>query len=63
MKTTIQINDDLLTKAMKLTNTKTKRETIEVALINIIKTLNQKNLLRYRGKEIWEGNFDDMRST
>ena len=62
MRTNIDIDNQLLSKAMKLANTKTKKETVEVALAQLIKTLKRKDLLRFQGKISWEGNLDEMRS-
>ena len=62
MRTNIDIDNQLLSKAMKLANTKTKKETVEVALAQLIKTLKRKDLLRFQGKISWEENLDEMRS-
>lgn len=40
MKTTVVIDDDLLKEAMKITGSKTKRETIEIGLRELVRRKN-----------------------
>jgi Arc/MetJ family transcription regulator len=50
MRTNIDINDDLLSKAQKITNSKTKKATIENALQLVVTLENQKKLIDLWGK-------------
>ncbi len=50
MRTTINIPDNLLSEAMKLTNINTKTDVIKEALINLIQKEKIKHLKRYHGK-------------
>ena len=50
MRTNIEINDSLLSKAQKLTNIKTKKAVVEKALELLVQLENQKLLLDYWGK-------------
>lgn len=50
MKTTIDLPESLINKAMKATASKTKVEAIKKALENIISLEERKKLLRFRGK-------------
>jgi len=50
MRTNIEINDELMAKAQKLTNIKTKKELVEKALQLLISIENQKKLLDLWGK-------------
>ncbi len=50
MKTTINIPDNLLSEAMKLTNINTKTDVIKEALFNLIQKEKIKHLKRYHGK-------------
>ncbi|MGB3778690.1 MAG: type II toxin-antitoxin system VapB family antitoxin [Tunicatimonas sp.] len=61
MRTNIEIDDQLMQKAMKLSNTKTKKETVEEALKALIQVEQQKNMLGLIGTVVWEGNLAEMR--
>lgn len=50
MRTNIDINDDLLNKAKKLSHIKTKKELIEKALELFVAIENQKALINLWGK-------------
>lgn len=62
MKTSIVINDHLLTTAMNLSGLKTKNEVMEEALSLMIRLLNQKSIKDLRGKLKWEGDLEQMRT-
>jgi Arc/MetJ family transcription regulator len=61
MKTHIDIDEDLLAKAMKLGRHKTKRETVQAALQEYVRIHLRRQLLDVRGKIRWEGDLDQMR--
>ncbi len=63
MRTNIEIDDQLMQKAMKLSNTKTKKETVEEALKALIQVEQQKKMLELIGTVVWEGNLAEMRTT
>jgi Arc/MetJ family transcription regulator len=63
MRTNIEINDELLTDIMKMSNAKSKKEAVEQALISYRRYLSKLALLDLRGKVKWEGDLDEMRST
>lgn len=50
MRTTIDIPEDLIKEAMKVTNSSTKTELIKIALENIIQKNKIKSLKNYKGK-------------
>lgn len=50
MRTNIEINDDLMQKAQKLSNIKTKKDIVERALQLFVTIENQKKLADLRGK-------------
>lgn len=50
MRTTIDIPEDLMKEAMKVTNSSTKTELIKFALKNIIQKNKIKSLKNYKGK-------------
>jgi Arc/MetJ family transcription regulator len=61
MRTNIVIDDILMTKALSLSDYKTKKETVEEALKLFISMKNQSSIKNYRGKLKWEGDLDSMR--
>lgn len=62
MRTNIEIDDKLLEEAIKWTGLKSKKETVNHALEELIKLEKRKKLLSLRGKVKWEGNLDEMRT-
>ena len=62
MRTNIEIDNKLINEARKISKVKTKKEIVDIALRNYIKTQNRKKLLDQFGKVKWEGNLKQMRS-
>lgn len=62
MRTNIDIDDQLMQKAMKLSKSKTKKEAVEQALKALILLEEQKKILNVMGKVTWEGNLAQMRN-
>ena len=50
MRTTIDLPENLVNEALKLTKIKTKTDLIKEALLNLIQKEKLKNLKSYRGK-------------
>lgn len=61
MRTNIDIDDDLIKEAMKLTGIKTKKRVVEKGLANMVSLKKQEKIKQIRGKYLWEGDFDEMR--
>jgi Arc/MetJ family transcription regulator len=61
MRTNIEIDEDLLTEAMRVTGLRTKKATVEEGLKLIIQLNQQKKIRELRGKLNWEGNLEKMR--
>ena len=62
MRTNIDIDDDLLAEAMKFSEKKTKKATVDEALRLLVKIRrDQHRILALRGKIHWEGDLDAMR--
>jgi Arc/MetJ family transcription regulator len=57
-RTNIEIDENLIRKARKLTRLKMKREIIDVALL--VRSENCKGILLHYGKGIWKG---DLKAT
>jgi len=61
MRTNIDIDDELIGKAMSLSGLTTKRETVEEALRLLVRLRSQEAIRSYRGKILWEGDLEAMR--
>ena len=61
MRTNIDIDDELMTRAMALSGHKTKRETVEAALELLVKLKSQEAIRAARGELRWDGNLEAMR--
>lgn len=61
MRTNIEIDEDLIKKAMKVSGLKTKKAAVEAGLKLIVSLNFQEQIKQYRGKLKWEGNLDLMR--
>ncbi|MGH7062119.1 MAG: type II toxin-antitoxin system VapB family antitoxin [Stellaceae bacterium] len=61
MRTNIDIDDQLLREALRLTGLDTERAVVEMALRMLIRVSRQKSILGLVGKVHWDGNIDDSR--
>jgi Arc/MetJ family transcription regulator len=61
MRTNIVVDDALMSRAMKLAGTRTKRETVETGLRLLIRLKEQGRIRAARGKLRWKGDLDAMR--
>ncbi len=61
MRTNIDIDDDVLREAQRLIGTRTKRETVNLALRELVARHRQIGILDLRGKVHWDGNLADSR--
>lgn len=61
MRTNIDLNDQLVRRALELTQVRTKKEVVELALQSLVNTLQRQQLLQLRGKVDWEGDLEAMR--
>ncbi|MBL8475154.1 MAG: type II toxin-antitoxin system VapB family antitoxin [Methyloversatilis sp.] len=62
MRTNIEIDDQLMSDALRLTGARTKREAVEMGLRTLLRLRQQEEIRRFRGKLQWEGDLDAMRS-
>ena len=62
MKTTLDLDEQLLTEAQTLTQTESKQEVINLALKTLVRDLRRRQMLKLRGTVLWEGNLDEMRA-
>ena len=61
MRTNIDIDDKLMSDALKATGLKTKKEAVEQGLKALIRLKKQEGIRRFRGKLEWSGDLDEMR--
>jgi len=62
MRTSIEIDSDLMDQALKLSQLKTKKEIVNQALEEFVIRLKRLKMLELQGKVEWEGNLDKMRT-
>jgi Arc/MetJ family transcription regulator len=62
MRTTIDLPENLVAEAMKLTNIKTKTDVIKEALSNLIQREKVKNIKNYHGKINLNIDLDQLRN-
>ncbi|PYV62864.1 MAG: DUF2191 domain-containing protein [Acidobacteria bacterium] len=60
-RTNIVLDDDLIRKARKLTQLKTKRQIVDRALELLVRSEARKGILRYYGTGVWKGSLEESR--
>ena len=61
MRTNIEIDDNLMARAMELTGLRTKRAVVDAALRELVEYRSRQKLREAFGKYPWEGDLDRMR--
>ena len=61
MRTNIEIDDDLIREALRISGLRTKRAAVEAGLKALIRLNRQKKILDLAGKVQWEDNLDESR--
>jgi Arc/MetJ family transcription regulator len=61
MRTNIEIDDQLIHRAMRSSGTRTKKAAVEAGLRLLVKTHSQSAIRRLRGQVQWEGNLNESR--
>jgi Arc/MetJ family transcription regulator len=61
MRTNIDIDEAVLRAAQRLTGARTKRETVDVALREVVARHERAKILELRGVVRWEGDLDESR--
>jgi Arc/MetJ family transcription regulator len=61
MRTNIEIDDELIQEALRVSGLKTKRAAVEAGLKALIRLNRQKKILDLAGKVHWDGNLDESR--
>jgi Arc/MetJ family transcription regulator len=62
MKTQLEIRDDLMQEALRLSELPTHQAVVEKALENFVYDLLLKKINALRGPGVWEGNLEEMRT-
>jgi Arc/MetJ family transcription regulator len=62
MRTTIDIDDKLMNDAMKRSGLKSKKATVNLALIEFIRLQKRQAMKNLQGKVEWIGDLDKMRT-
>jgi Arc/MetJ family transcription regulator len=61
MRMNVELDGNLVKKAMDLTKISTKKALINKALEELVKSNTRKGMLKYMDSGIWEGDLDEMR--
>jgi Arc/MetJ family transcription regulator len=61
MRTNIEIDDEVMREAQSLAGTRTKRETVDLALRELVARRRSLSILALRGRFEWEGDLVEMR--
>jgi Arc/MetJ family transcription regulator len=63
MRTTIDIDDELLAAAQQIAGTRTKRATVEYALEELVRRKGRRSVLELFGGVEWEGDLEASRES
>ena len=63
MRTNIEIDDNLIQEALRVSGLKTKRAVVEAGLRTLVRLKRQEDILSLVGKVHWEGNLDESRQS
>ena len=62
-RTNVDLDDKLVDEAMRLTKKKTKKELLNFALEELVRSQKQRKILELRGKVEWVGNLEELRKS
>lgn len=62
MRTNIVIDDDLMDEALKVSHLKTKKDAVEEGLKLLVQRKKQESIKNLRGKLLWKGDLEEMRT-
>ncbi len=60
-RTNINLDDDLVSRGLKVTGLRTKKDLVDLALRELLRKEDQKSILALEGKFHWESNLDSLR--
>jgi Arc/MetJ family transcription regulator len=61
MRTNIEIDDELMAEALKLSGLRTKRAVVDAALRALVDRITRRQLKEAFGKHPWKGDFAELR--
>lgn len=61
MRTNVEIDDEVMREAQRLTGVKTKREAVDLALRELVARHRRLGILELRGRVHWEGDLNTTR--
>ncbi len=61
MRTNIEIDDQLVNRAMRTSGARTKKAAVEAGLRLLVKTHSQTAIRKLRGKVLWDGDLNKSR--
>ena len=62
MRTSIDVDDELMRKAMRLSGARTKKAAVEAGLRLLVETHAQQSIRRLKGSVRWEGDLNVSRN-
>jgi Arc/MetJ family transcription regulator len=62
-RTNVELDEKMVSKAMKLTGLKTKKQLLNYAVEELVRKKERKGLLKLEGKIKWEGDLAKMRES
>jgi Arc/MetJ family transcription regulator len=63
MRTNIDLDDELVSRGLKISGLRTKKDLVNMALREFIRKNDQKKILELRGKIQWQGDLELMRES
>ena len=60
-KTNIDLDERLIRHGLKIFNCKSKRELVQLALKELLRSAKRKEILELRGKVKWKGDLEELR--
>ena len=57
----IDLDERLVRRGLRIFNCKSKRELLRLALKELLRSANRKEILELRGKVTWKGDLDELR--
>ena len=61
MRTNVEIDDEVMREAQRLTGLRTKREVVDLALRELVARHRRLGILELRGRVHWQGDLDRTR--
>lgn len=61
MRTNVEIDDEVMAEAQRLTGIRTKREAVDLALRELVARHRRLGILELRGRVHWQGDLDESR--